>query len=168
VDAYLAIVSRREVREYAARALEPEIERRILEAGRLAGSAKNRQPWTFVVVRDDALVERVAEAVYEPGNVRGAAFLVAIVIEGKPGMDTGRAAQNMLLAAWAHGVGSCPNGISDRAAMDELLAVEPDRHVATVLSFGYPARPRDAERRSPEEWIERANRRPFDEVVEER
>jgi hypothetical protein len=37
-----------------------------------------------------------------------------------------------------------------------------------VLSFGYPARPRDPERRTPEEWIERARRRPFDEVVEER
>ncbi len=168
MDAYLGIVSRREIREYAARALEPETERRILEAGRLAGSAKNRQPWTFVVVRDDALVEQVARAVYEPGNVRGAAFLVAIVTDGKPGMDTGRAAQHMRLAAWAEGVGSCPNGIADRAAMDEMLAVGPDRQVATVLSFGYPARPRDPERRSPEEWIERANRRPFDEVVEER
>ena len=48
VEAYLGIVSRREVRDYAAGPLSPEVERRILDAGRLAGSAKNRQPWTFV------------------------------------------------------------------------------------------------------------------------
>lgn len=168
MDAYLAIVSRRETREYAARALEPETERRILDAGRLAGSAKNRQPWTFVVLRDDQLVERVAGMVYEPANVRGAAFLVAIVIHGKaPGMDAGRAAQNMLLAAWAEGVGGSPNGIADRDGVAELLQAGPEDQVVNLLTFGYPAKPRDPERRSPEEWIERANRRPFDEVVRE-
>ena len=49
MEAYLAIVSRREVRDYAAGPLTPEVERRILDAGRMAGSAKNRQPWTFLV-----------------------------------------------------------------------------------------------------------------------
>ena len=65
MDAYLAVVSRREIREYAAGPLEPEVERRILDAGRVSGSAKNRQPWTFLVVRDDRAVEAVAESVYE-------------------------------------------------------------------------------------------------------
>ena len=168
MDAYLAIVSRREVRDYAARALEPETERRILEAGRLSGSAKNRQPWKFLVLRDHDLIERVAETVYEPGNIRGAAFLVALVLEGGPGMDAGRVAQNMLLAAWAEGIGSCPNGIADRETLAGLLGTGPDRQIATILSFGYPARRPDPERRSPEEWIARANRKPFEEVVEER
>ncbi len=49
MDAYLAVVSKREVRDYLARPLEPEVERQILDAGRVAGSAKNRQPWTFIV-----------------------------------------------------------------------------------------------------------------------
>ena len=53
VDAYLAVVSKREVRAYAPRELEPEVEQRILEAGRVAGSSKNRQARRFVVVRDD-------------------------------------------------------------------------------------------------------------------
>src|SRR4051794_26202592 len=121
MDAYLAIVSRRETRDYAARALTPECERRILEAGRVAGSSKNRQKWTFVVIRDDAAIERLARAVWEPANVRGAAFVVAVVTHGGPGMDAGRAAQNMMLAAWADGVGSCPNGVADRATVDAVL-----------------------------------------------
>jgi nitroreductase len=167
MDAYLAVVSRREVRDYAARPLEPETEHRILEAGRLAGSAKNRQPWTFLVVRDDAAIEAVAESVFEPGNIRGAAFVVAVHMSGGAGIDAGRAVQNMLLAAHALGVGSCPNGISDRVGLNRALGLDEDAKVAAVLSFGHPAKPRDPDRRSAEEWIERANRKPYDEVVRE-
>ena len=167
MDAYLAIVSRREVRDYLAQPLEPEVERRILEAGRVAGSAKNRQPWTFVVIRDHSAVEQVAESVFEPQNVRGAAFLVAIVMHGGAGINAGRTAQNMMLAAWAHGVGSCPNGISDRGGMARALGLDEEERVVTVLSFGHPARRIDPARRSAQEWIERARRKPYDEVVRE-
>jgi nitroreductase len=167
MEAYLAVVSKREVRDYLARPLEPEVEHRILEAGRVAGSAKNRQPWTFVVVRDDRAVEAVAESVYEAQNVRGAAFVVAIHMTGGAGIDAGRAAQNMMLAAWALGVGSCPNGIADRVGLNRALRLGEDDKVAAVLSFGYPAKASDPQRRSPEEWIERARRKPFDEVVRE-
>ena len=74
----------------------------------------------------------------------------------------------MLLAAHNEGIGSCPNGISDADAMAAVVGVEEGEQVATVLSFGYPARPRDPERRTPDEWIARADRKPFDEVVSER
>jgi nitroreductase len=167
MDAFLAIVSRREVREYDGRALPEDVVRRILEAGRLAGSSRNHQRRRFVVLHD---VERVAGAVWSPGNIRGAALLVAIVVSGKGplALDAGRAAQNMLLAAHNDGVGSCPNGISDKEEMAAAVGVSEGEEVATVLSFGYPMRVRDPERRSADEWIARANRKPFDEVVSER
>jgi nitroreductase len=167
MDAYLAIVSRREVRDYVAKPLPAEVERAILDAGRLAGSAKNRQPWEFVVVRADAAVEIVADSVYEANNVRRAAFVVAIVTGRKAGIDAGRAAQNMLLAAHALGVGSCPNGVADPVGVARALGVGAEEQVTLVLSFGYPARERDPRRRGPAEWVERANRRPYDEVVRE-
>jgi nitroreductase len=167
MEAYLAVVSRREVRDYLARPLEPEVERRILDAGRVAGSAKNRQPWTFIVVRDDRAVEAVAESVYEPQNVRGAAFVVAIAMDGGAAIDVGRAAQNMMLAAWALGVGSCPNGIADRVGLARTLGLGEEDKVPVVLSFGYPAKGVDPKRRSPEEWVEGARRKPYDEVVRE-
>ena len=167
MEAYLAVVSRREVRDYLVRPLEPEVERRILDAGRMAGSAKNRQPWTFVVVRDDRAVEGVAESVFEPQNIRGAAFVVAIVMDGGASIDAGRAAQNMMLGAWALGVGSCPNGIADRVGLNRSLGLREGDRVAVVLSFGYPARSVDPKRRSAEEWVERARRKPFHEVVRE-
>jgi nitroreductase len=169
VDAWLAIASRREVREYTPAPLGDELERRILEAGRISGSSRNKQPWTFVVIRGDEARKRAAGAVYESGNVEGAAFIVAVVVSGKgrADFDSGRATQNMLLAAWADGVGGCPNGVSDTDAMGELLGLEDDERVAIVLTFGRPARPRDPARHSPEAWLERADRKPFDEVVRE-
>ena len=167
VEAYLGIVSRREVRDYAAGPLTPEVEHRILDAGRMAGSAKNRQPWTFLVVRDDRAVEAVAEAVYEPGNIRGAAFVVAVLMSGGAGIDAGRAVQNMLLAAHALGIGSCPNGIEDHVGLRRALRLPEDANVAAVLSFGIPARQRDPARRSADEWVARAKRKPYDEVVRE-
>jgi nitroreductase len=167
MDAFLAIVSRREVRAYDDRPLPDDVKHRILEAGRLAGSSRNRQQRRFVVLTD---AEAVSRAVWSPGNVLGAALLVAIVVSGKGplALDAGRAAQNMLLAAHNEGVGSCPNGVSDTGAMAAAVGVSEGEQVATVLSFGYPTRVRDPQRRSAEEWIERADRRPFDEVVSER
>jgi nitroreductase len=168
VDAFLALVSRREVRAYDARPLPDDAVRRILEAGRLAGSSRNRQNRRFVVLRDRGRVERAAAAVYNAENLLGATLVVAVVVRGKGplALDAGRAAQNMLLAAHNEGIGSCPNGIADADAMRAALDLDPDDQVATVLSFGYPPRPRDPRRRTPDEWIERADRLPFDDVVQ--
>ena len=79
--------------------------------------------------------------------------------------DAGRAAQNMLLAAWNEGVDSCPNGLSDPESARSVLGLEGEEIVAIVLSFGYPATPRDPNRHSAEEWSTQANRRPLDELV---
>jgi nitroreductase len=170
MDAYLAIASKREVRSYAPQALGAEAERRILEAGRVAGSSKNRQARRFVVLRDPALVEEAAQSVYNGATVRGAPFVVAIVIGGKgpTAFDAGRAAQNMMLAAAGEGIGSCPNGVADAERLQAAVGHGDDERVATVLTFGVPARPRDPEGRSVEDWIAAADRRPFSEVVEER
>ena len=169
MDVYLAIVSKREVRAYADRPLPDDAVRRLLQAGRLAGSSRNRQARRFVVLRDVALA-RAADGVWSPENVRGAALAVAIVIRGKgpTGFDAGRAAQNMMLAAWGESIGSCPNGIADPEALAAVLGHADDEQVATVLSFGYPARPVDPESRTPDEWIERADRLDFDDVVDAR
>jgi nitroreductase len=166
MDVYVAIVSRREVRDYAERPIPDEVARRILEAGRLSGSSANKQQWRFVIVEGE-LQARLAETVYVPGTVRGAAFAVAIAMTGggPSGFDAGRAAQNMMLAAWNDGVGSCPNGMPDPEAVGALLGLEDDERPVIVLTFGYPARARDPASRSPEEWVQRANRKAFDEVV---
>jgi nitroreductase len=160
VDTFLAIASRREVRNYADRPLPDDVVHRILDAGRLSGSSQNKQLWEFVVVRDR---EALAEAVYAPENVRNAQLAVAIAGDAAP-FDVGRAAQNMLLAAWNDGVGASPNGIKDP---DRAAAVAGASPVKMVLSFGYPEKPRDPQSRTADEWSARAKRKPFDDVVRE-
>ena len=101
---------------------------------------------------------------------RGAALVVGLIVTGKGpvSFDAGRAAQNMMLAAWNEGIGSCPNGVADRDRLRGAIGHGADEQVAIVLSFGYPARPVNPERRPASEWIARANRLPFEDVVEER
>lgn len=168
VDTFLSVASKREVRDYAGRPLPADAEHRILEAGRIAGSSRNRQPWRFVVVESPSLRERLAEAVYAPANVRSAALVVVIALHGRgpTAFDAGRAAQNMILTAWNEHIGSCPNGMPDPDAVAQLLDLQEDERPITVLTFGYPMRTRDPERHTAIEWIERADRKPFDEVVE--
>jgi nitroreductase len=167
VDTYLAIASRRDERRYEARPLPDDVVTRILDAGRLAGSGSNRQPWTFVVVESRERVEALARCVYAPENVLGAGLVVGIAVSGKGpvSFDAGRAAQNMLLTAWNEGISSCPNGLADRDAVRAALDLGEDETPAIVLTFGVPQRPRDPESRTAAEWSGRANRRPLDEVV---
>jgi nitroreductase len=167
MDTFLAIVSRREVRAYDGRPIPDEVVTQILEAGRLSGSAGNQQPWRFVLLSGEAQAA-LAEAVSEQGNVRGAALVVALVVSGSGhvSFDAGRCAQNMLLAAWNEGVGGSPNGVADRDAGNAVVGVAEDESIAIVLSFGYPARPRNPESRSAEEWTARARRKPLAELVE--
>ena len=165
MDTWLAVASKRDVRRYADRPIPEDVVTRFLDAGRLAGSARNVQPWRFLVIRNPDLKARLAETVYAPDNVSGAALAVAVA--GKAGLDVGRAVQNMFLVAWNDGVASCPNGMPDSARTAEVLGVPAEEGVAIVLSFGYPESARDPERRSAEEWSARANRKLLEEIVEE-
>jgi nitroreductase len=168
MDAYLAIVSKREVRDYADRPVPEDVQRRILEAARVSGNSANKQQRRFVVAESSEAKRRLSETVYTSTNLTGCAFAVAVIVfGGGPGsFDAGRAAQNMMLAASNFGVGSCPNGMPDRAAAGQVLGVDEGEEPAIIVTFGYPARPVDPESRSPDEWIAAANRKPFDEVIQ--
>jgi nitroreductase len=168
MDTFLVIASKRDERRYADRELPQDVTRRILEAGRVAGSAMNRQPWRFIAIESDELRSEVAETVYAPENIRSARLVVALVVTGSPGFDCGRAAQNMMLAAWNEGVTSCPNGMPHAQKTADVLGLTSEEHVLNLLSFGYPVKARDPESRAPDEWLERANRKPFEDVVERR
>lgn len=167
MDTFLAVASKREVRDYAGRPIPVDAVQRILESGRISGSSRNGQPWRFVVVESPSLRERLADAVYAPGNVRSAALVVVIALSGRgpTAFDAGRAAQNMMLTAWNEHIGSCPNGMPDPDAVARLLDLEEGERPTIVLTFGYPAHTRDPQRHTALEWIERADRKPFDDVV---
>ena len=166
MDTYLAVANKRDWRSYADRTIPAEVVTRILDAGRLAGSGSNKQPWIFVVVEDADRKEQLAESVYAAGNVRGAALVIAIATSGgSRTLDVGRAMQNMMLVAWNDGVVSCPNGMPDAAKAAQVLDLDGNLEPVIVLTFGYPRRPLDTESKSAEEWSREANRKPLEEVV---
>jgi nitroreductase len=166
VDTYLAVASKRDWRSYANRPVPEDVQRRILDGGRLAGSAVNKQPWLFVVVESDEAKERVGETVYVRDNIVTSAFAVAIATDGgKYPFDVARSMQNMFLVAWSEGVASCPNGTSDAAAAAAALGLDEGWLPMNIPSFGYPKRPIDVEAKTAEEWSAEANRKPLDELV---
>ena len=167
MDAYLAVVSKREVREYADRSVPAADLDKILQAGRATGSARNRQPWRFVLVTDRQRLRALARFVAAPPNLEGCAAAIAISMPSAgQGFDAGRAAQNMMLAAWSLGIGSCPNSVVDQDQAREVLEVASDRHIQIILSLGYPRRAPRLEATAAEAVLERIDRRPLDELVQ--
>ena|SRR3990172_1174453 len=140
MDAYKAIVSKRDSRSYLDKPLDEEALRRILQAGRMAGSSKNTQPCRFVVVRESEQKARLAGCGQFAQHVPQAAAAVAVCLPPTGGdFDAGRAAQNIMLAAWNEGVASCPVSMHDRDCARSVLGLPEDWRVAVVLALGYPA-----------------------------
>ena len=166
MDVGLAVASKRDWRSYSDQPVPEDVQRRILDAGRLAGSAVNKQPWRFVIVESEDAKQRVSQVVYAEGNIQTCAFAVAIVTEGGgSAIDVGRALQNMFLVAWDEGVVSCPNGIGDQQAAARELGLDEGWLPVNIPSFGYPKHASDPESKSAEEWSAEANRKPLDELI---
>lgn len=168
MDTFLTIASKRDQRSYAPEPVPEEVLERVLEAGRLSGSAMNRQDRRFIVLTDEART-RAASMVTRSTNLERATAAVAIVTGSGSwaDFDAGRAAQNMMLAAWNSGVGSCPNAIADADAISSLLALSDDERVAIIISFGFPPGGHDPGSRPVREWLSRADRKSRDSVVRE-
>jgi nitroreductase len=148
METWEAINGVRVIRDFADRPLAPDHLERILHAARRTGSSRNRQLWAFVVVRDrDHLRELTGVGRYAD-HLAGAAVAVGLVapLPGSEGgesivWDLGRAAQDMILAAWELGIGSAPATVFDHELAGRSLGLPDDRRCYYFLSFGYPADP---------------------------
>ncbi len=166
MDVYLAVASKRDWRSYADRSVPEDVQRRILDGGRVSGSSQNVQPWRFVVIESDEAKQRIGGLVYAAQNLESCAFSVAIATEGgRYPVDIGRAMQNMFLVAWDEGVVSCPNGMPDQEAAARALGLDEGWLPVNIPSFGYPKRPLEPQSKSAEEWSAEANRLPLDELI---
>ena len=158
--AYRHTLSLRVVRRFQPEPIPPEEMAAVLEAGRWTGSAKNRQGWAFVVVDDRAGLERLATAGTSPAPLLAAAATVVLVrLPGGNDFDIGRAAQNMMLAAAARGLGSCPITLHRRDRAREILAVPEGHECHLGHRPGVPRRGRRT-RAAPAGGGHRAHRAP--------
>lgn len=153
MDCYRLILGLRAVRGYRPEPVPSETVDRILEAGRWTGSANNRQPWTFIVVEDPVVRDRLARCGGYAGHL-AAAPLVIVPVRHPDGsdLDMGRLMQNMMLAAAVDGVGSCPVTLHREEEARDVLGIPSDHGSRWAIAFGLPdpeaeARARRAVRR---------------------
>lgn len=135
-----AVETRLEVREYRDEPVDEATKRRILDAGRLASSGSNRQHWRFLLVDDDAELDRLADLSPTGSWVAGADFAVLVLTDADyppRGIDAGRALTYMQLVGWDAGVGSCLYTVKNRD-LYEVLEIPDEFELTAVLGFGFP------------------------------
>jgi len=169
MDTFRAIKTLRAVRQYANQPIDDAIITRILDAGRWAGSSKNTQPWQFVVVKNRATLNRLAECGTFASHLRDAAFAIVVVAETTPraDFDSGRAVQNMLLAAWNDGVGSCIASMHREQDAKKILGIPAHLKLQQAIAFGYPqpdVTP-TIEGKPLKDVLAKLGREPLDEIV---
>jgi nitroreductase len=147
------------VRSYSKKPIPPEIIRRIVEAGRLTGSGKNRQPWHFIVVQEPEAITRLAGLTKTGPYIAGAAAAIVVATEKDDfaASDGSRAIQSMILTAWSEGVGSNWVGFHGLDAVSKLLGIPDNLDVLAVVPFGYPAEAKTGNKK---------NRKPLSEVAD--
>jgi nitroreductase len=141
MDVFEAVKTMLAVRRYKNEPIPGEITGRIVEAGRLTGSAMNRQDWDFVLIQDGQTLQRLGELASTGGYIAQAPLAIAVAVPDSTlgRIDGARAVQDMMLVAWQAGVGSNWVGNVNTPEIKKLLNVPQDRMILTVIPFGYPA-----------------------------
>lgn len=168
MNTYQTILSLRAVRHFTDQSIPDVCLEHILEAARWTGSAKNNQPWQFIIVHDRQMLKALALCGAYASHLGGAAL--AIVLATPPGFalfDAGRAAQNMMLTAWIDGVGSCIASFQEEAKVRVLLSIPAGFQAHTAISFGYPQAdaPHTIEGQPAKNVLASVGRRPLSELV---
>jgi nitroreductase len=163
------IINRQSDRKYSDRPIEQEKLGRIIDAGRMAPSACNAQPWKFVVVTEPELIAKVAQAASAKligmnGFVAQAQAIITVIRErpnlsSKVGatiknkdyslIDIGIATENICLQAEAEGIGSCIIGWFDEGKIRKLLAIPKSKRVELLITLGYSLSDKREKRRKP-------------------
>ena len=152
-DVFEAVRTMLAVRRYQDKPVPEALLQRIVEAGRLTGSAMNKQPWHFIVVQDRETLRRLGALASSGPYTAQAPVAIVVAVEKTPFAvsDASRAIQSMLLTAWADGVGSNWAGFGGLENVKPLLAIPASLDVLAILPLGYSveARGRGEKDRKP-------------------
>ena len=157
---YKTIISKRDTRAFTDQPIAEDAVRRIVQAGRMAGSSKNVQPCRFIIIDDAQQKAAIAKCGDFAGWIPSAPLLVAVALTEtgtRNEFDAGRAAQNMMVAAWAEEIGSCPVSMHHVDCARDTLGLPEAWRVCIVVAFGY--------RVGPPKSVPQAARLPWDEYV---
>jgi len=145
LDVLEAIKTRRSIRRFKEEKIPPHVLREVLEAGRWAPSSKNSQPWRFIVIADEDLKRRVANATTAGKFLAKAPLGIAVAVDTRatrhPAEDGAAATMNILLAAHALGLGACwigSYGSSYEEEAKKLLDIPEGWALVSIIALGYP------------------------------
>jgi len=165
MDVFEAIRTRRSIRSYEKRPVEKEKLLKVLEAARLSPSATNSQPWSFIVVTDPEVKESLRSAYDRDWFISAPVIIVACAFPEKAWVrrdgeefwkvDISIAMQDLILAAWAEGLGTCWIGAFREEEAKRVLGIPENVRVVAMTPLGYPA-----EVKGPV-----TNRKPLEEIV---
>ena len=166
METWDAIRSRRNVRTYDPRPIDPTALEQILEAARRTPSSRNQQAWDFVVVTERDRLRNLAKVWANAGHVASSAATVALIapVSTDPDeretfqFDLGQATMSIMLAAADHGIGSGHAAVEDQALAREVLGLPAAMECLWLIALGFPGD-------RPLAPIERPSRRAFDDVV---
>jgi nitroreductase len=166
MEVWDAIRARRNVRNYRPEPVAEADLERIVEAGRRSPSAKNRQPWDFVIVTDEAQLRELSTVWQGARHIASAPAAIVLVAPEPPDerrrvidqYDLGQATMAMMLAATDLGIGTGHSSVGDQPKARAILGVPDDHIVAYMIGLGYPAD-------RPLTPVNKPDRRPFAEVV---
>lgn len=158
----------RSVRRFTDQSVPQQALNDLLLVAQWSGSARNLQPWAFVVVQDREMLRQLSELEGYVGHLAEAALAIVLVMDGHEEMvqqetfDEGVLSQRLQLAAQAHGLGSCIGWFhgEGRIAAKALLGIPAERLVRTAMSFGYEAAGAEGARFHPPQA-----RKPLSEIV---
>ena len=168
MDFYEVIRTRRSIRSYKPDPVPDEVLMRVLEAARIAPSGSNRQPWKFIIVKDENLRRRVAQACHNQMFIAEAPIVIVACgykIHWNRGgymgdlsmlIDVSIAFTHLILAARAEGLGTCWIGAFDNEEVKNLLNIPKEVNVVAITPLGYP---------KDEEFREPGPRKPISEII---
>jgi nitroreductase len=138
------IMSRKSVRRYKAKEIPKDIVERILQAGRQAPSAENKQPWHFIIVTNQEIKEKLSKGIWNTFvkdtafTIVGCNYVGTAYARKWSKIDTTIALENMVIAAWSLGIGTCWVGDFKETEVRRLLKIPAKWKVISLITFGYP------------------------------
>ncbi len=143
MDTIKTILSKLDIRQFDSRKVPAEVKLKVLEAARASGTGINKQEWRFVLVQEKEAIKKLAEDSTSGGWVAGANFAIIILADPQLGfhlIDSGRAIQNVQLAAWDQGVISGLYTGFKEERMRKDFAIPSELKPTVVVGFGYPTK----------------------------
>jgi nitroreductase len=164
MDLWEAILTRRSIRKFKSQPISEDLIEKILRAGMQAPSARNKQPWHFVVIRNRELLDKISVVHPYAYMLKEAPLGILICGDSKIEItieyliqDCSAATQNMLLAAHNFGLGAVWLGIYPREprikALRELLSLPEHIIPISMIAVGYPNEKKSPENRFKPERI---------------